>query len=220
MMRRVLLLIVVVMSALALQACTFNRSNVKDLALQQQAYYVELRKTLRAERDLLEMGLQIQVEASTKRRENLAAWALDLRKAEVLLQVDSNVTGNQRMLSYKLAEIDLAAVENAEFSFHEAERAAAYLALYDQLIKATSALEKNNAVLIEYFSTNDEEFALRNLDIDGVVRSIAGIRDIQEKLGNLEERSAEEKKVENERLQRHIERTRDVLLKALQVNES
>ncbi|MDH3336786.1 MAG: hypothetical protein OER22_06930 [Gammaproteobacteria bacterium] len=219
MTNRVRLACVAALVAMVLQGCAFNRVNVRDLAIQQQNYYAELRKTLEAEKELLQRGLELQVNASAERRENLAQWTLDLHKAEVLLQVNPDVTGNERLLSNKLAEIDLAAIENAEYNRHEAERAAAYLELYDNLITATKAFEKNNKVLIEYLSASDSEFALRNLDVEGVVRAISGMRDLQESLGKTEERYAEDKKAENERLQKHIERARDVLLKALEAGQ-
>lgn len=201
------------------QGCSFNRANVADLVDQQQAYYGDLRALLIDQKNSLERGLAQKVKTSSERRQNLADWALDLQKAEVLLQVDADVTGNQRLLSYKLAEIDLAATENAERDRTDAEQAAAIIDMYDGLIRATAALEKNSAVLAEYFAAGDKEFALRNLDTDGIVRAVAGIREVQETLGSIEKRSDEAKAAEQEKLRRSIDRARDVLLKVFAEGE-
>ena len=201
------------------QACSFNRTNVSALVDQQNAYYGDLRRTLSEDRAQLQRGLELQVKTSRERRENLAEWEFDLQKAEVLLQVDPDVSGNQRLLSYKLAEIDLAAAENGVYDFNEAARAAAIVSMYDKVIVAIRELEKNSAVLAEYFAASDEEFALRNLDIDGIVRAAAGIRDVQETLAKIEERTDEDKRAEQEKLQKSIERARDVLLRVFEAQE-
>ena len=201
------------------QACSFNRTNVSALVDQQNAYYGDLRRTLSEDRTQLQRGLELQVKTSRERRENLAEWEFDLQKAEVLLQVDPDVSGNQRLLSYKLAEIDLAAAENGVYDFNEAARAAAIVSMYDKVIVAIRELEKNSAVLAEYFAASDEEFALRNLDIDGIVRAAAGIRDVQETLAKIEERTDEDKRAEQEKLQKSIERARDVLLRVFEAQE-
>ncbi len=213
------LIVPAVLLVLSVQGCAFNRANVSDLVDQQQSYYSDLRTLLQDQRNLLEQGLKQKVKTSEERRQSLADWALDLQKAEVLLQVDANVTGNKRLLSYKLAEIDLAAAENAVRNRVDAEQAAALVALYDELISAVGALERNSAVLAEYFKASDSEFALRNLDTDGIVRAVAGIREVQETLGRIEERSDEVKQAESEKIEKSIERARDVLLKVFAQGE-
>ncbi len=210
----------ILVGACILTGCAFNRANVSDLAVQQQTYYKELIETLEANRNLLQTGLAIQVEQSAKSRQNLANWTLDLRRAEVLLQVDSDVSGNKELLSYKLAEIDLAAIENANRSRHMADRAAAILEMYDNVIAATRQLEKNSDDLVEYLAEGNKKFLISNLDIDGIVRTIAGIQEVREQLGKIEERSEEEKKAESEKIQKSIERVRDVLIKALESNST
>jgi len=204
-----------VVAALCSAACAGPRANVTALAEQQQAYYADLESMLRGQRRLLQDGLELQVEYLERRRDNLANWDRDLRKAEVLLAVDADVTGNQRLLSYKLAEMDLAAAAITDARSAEAARVGAILSLYDQLIRASAELQSNSDALIEYLGSGDDEFALRTLDVDGVVRSIAAIRDTSEQLGRIEARSDEERAREQERVQRSIERARDLLLDVL-----
>ena len=216
MTRRVVAVLTILVGTSLLAGCAFNRANVSDLAVQQRAYYQELRETLQANRSLLETGLTIQVEQSEKSRQNLANWVLDLRRAEVLLQVDLDVSGNKELLSYKLAEIDLATIENANQSRHHVERAEAILKLYDNVIAATDQLESNSDDLVDYLAEGNRSFLISNLDIDGIVRTIAGIQVVREQLAEIEERSEEEKKAESEKIHKSIERVRDVLIKALE----
>lgn len=194
--------------------CAGNRANIKALSQEQQTYYGKLNSLLEKNRSLLELGLNQQLKADQVRQQELMDWERDLRKAEVLLQVDANVTGNQKLLSMKLAELNL--VEVGRFSKLQVDtlRKEAILKLYDNLRTAVAALEKNNDVLVNYLGSGDKEFALRSLDVEGIVRVISIIRSAQEELAQIEERSDEERQKENERIQKSIERARDLLVTA------
>src|SRR5262245_37887077 len=113
--------------------CTMNRANVTGLSQEQQTYYSELGNMLQKKRSTLELGLKEQLEADHVSEFNLMNWRRDLQKAEVLLQVDANVTGNQKLLSMKLAELNLEAVDDLSKNTIDESRKEAILKLYDKL---------------------------------------------------------------------------------------
>ncbi len=196
--------------------CAMNRANVTALSQEQQTYYSDLGSVLQENRSTLALGLEEQLKADRVREREMMNWERDLQKAEVLLRVDANVTGNQKLLSMKLAELNLEAVDGLSGVQSDQLRKEAILTLYDTLSKAVVTLEKNNNILVSYLGSGDKEFALRSLDVEGIVRVISTIRSAQEKLGQIEERSEEERKKESERVQKSIERARDLLIKAFE----
>ncbi len=210
---------IIFMSSLTLlltTGCAMNRANVTLLSEAQQTYYTDLNTALKQNRNTLKNGLNEQIEADRIRDLNLVDWERDLQKAEVLLQVNANVTGNQKLLSMKLAELNLEAVNNLSGNKIDDSRKKAILKLYDNLIKAVESLEKNNAQIVKFLGSGNEEFALRNLDVDGLVYMVSTIRSLQEELGQIEKRSEEKREKESERTQRAIERSRDLLVKVFE----
>lgn len=199
-----------------LAACSFNRANVLTLSEQQKAYYADLTSMLKKNRSLLKTGLEAQISANQTSRLNLMNWERDLQKGEVLLQVDSNVTGNQRLLAEKLAQLNLDLVAHFQNTQTTEVQVKAILELYDALIEVVEVVQKNNDIIIQYLATDDKQFALRSLDIAGIVGAISGIRDIQETLSDIQERSKEQRESERQRIQASMERARGVLLNALQ----
>lgn len=214
-MRKIITVLVCCLFSLA-SACTFNRANILALSEQQNTYYADLTSMLKKNRSLLETGLVEQVRANRTSRLNIMEWERDLQKGEILLQVDSNVTGNQRLLAEKLAQLNLESLAHFQNIQTTQAQVETILELYDALIQAVAAVQKNNTVIIEYLASDDEEFALRSLDVAGIVRAISGIRDVQEALADIEERSEEQKEAGRQRVQVSIERARDALLKAFQ----
>jgi hypothetical protein len=192
--------------------CAMNRANITALSEEQQIYYNKLGSMLQKNRSLLELGLKSQLEADRVRELNLMNWVRDLQKAEVLLQSDANVTGNQKLLSMKLAELNLEATGSLSMNTIDQSRKEAILELYDKLSEAVALLEKNNDIILKYLGSNDKEFALRSLDVEGIVRMVSTIRSLQEELGEIEERSEEQRQKENERIRKSIERTQDLLI--------
>jgi hypothetical protein len=171
---------------------------------------------LEANRTKLETGLNEQLKADRVRELNLMEWERDLQKAEVLLQVDADVTGNQKLLSMKLAELNLEEVDSLSRNAIDESREKAILKLYDELKEAVRLLKENNEKLLNYLSSGDKEFALRSLDVGGIVRMVSTIRGLQEELGQIEKRSEEERKKEDERIRKSIERTQDLLVKVFE----
>ena len=167
-----------VMLALGLlPACASTRQGITDLSQDQQAYFPALQQMLVANRPLFEAGLQAQLDADRGRQRNQLMWERDLRKAEVLLQSDPSISGDERLLSMKLAEVDLADVARvAALEGIEESRQKALLVLYDKVRKAVEALEKNNTVILKYLESKDAAFALRSLDVDGIFRLVADLR--------------------------------------------
>src|SRR5262245_56488700 len=101
------LLVSTVVAGLFAQGCAFHRGNVAALSKSEDIYYAKLRDTLTSSRASLADGLEKQLRADRVRQGNLLEWQRDLDKAEVLLQVDSNTSGNSRLLLMKTTESDL-----------------------------------------------------------------------------------------------------------------
>jgi hypothetical protein len=193
--------------------CALKRANVTALTQEQQAYYNKLGSMLKANRAELETGLSEQLKADRVRELNLINWERDLQKAEVLIRVDADVTGNQKLLSMKLAELNLATMDSLSRNAIDQSRKKVILNLYDKLSEAVALLEKNNETILEYLGSGDKKFALRSLDVDGIVRMITTIRSIQEELGQIEKRSEEQRDKESERIRKSIDRAQDLLIK-------
>lgn len=204
-----------VMLALGLTpACVSTRQGITDLSRDQQAYFSALKQTLVANRPLFEAGLQAQLDADRVRQRNLLMWERDLRKAEVLLQRNPSISRDERLLSMKLAEVDLADVARlTALEGVDDSRQKVLLALYDKVWKAVEALEKNNAVLLKYLESRDAVFALRSLDVDGIFRLVADLRAVEGEMTRVDARAQEQQKKQDERIQAAIDRARDLLIK-------
>ncbi len=204
-----------VMLALGLTpACVSTRQGITDLSRDQQAYFAALKQTLVANRPLFEAGLQAQLDADRVRQRNLLMWERDLRKAEVLLQRNPSISRDERLLSMKLAEVDLADVARlTALEGVDDSRQKVLLALYDKVWKAVEALEKNNAVLLKYLESRDAVFALRSLDVDGIFRLVADLRAVEGEMTRVDARAQEQQKKQDERIQAAIDRARDLLIK-------
>ncbi len=217
-MTRVSLLTIVLAYTLILGAgCALNRANVTALSKEQGAYYATLRKTMKDNRQTFEIGLKEQLKADLVRQQQLLEWRRDLAKAEVLLQVGSQVSKERKLLLLTLADLNLEHLKQAE-ALEEIDRSRlkVVLGLYDAVIKAAGALEKNNRAITEYLGSGDAEFAVRSLDVEGIVRATSNFRDLQAQLQGIEARSEEERRKDNARLQKNIERSRQTLIKAFE----
>src|SRR5258708_27168864 len=203
--------------ALLASGCAFHRGNVPALSKEQDSYYAKLEETLTKGRPNLVDALAKQLQADRVRQGNLLEWERDLAKTEVLLQVNANTSGNRKLLLLKTTESDLKSLSQVQ-ALQEIDHARqqAILDLYDGVIKATKALRNNNRPITEYLSGGNAVFALRSLDIQGVVTAVSTLEDVQNQLKGVQVRSDQEKIKENQRLQSEIERARDVVLKALQ----
>jgi len=201
---------------LCASGCAFKRTNVAALAHAQADYYDKLDASLRGSRDRLQLALTEQLKADLVRQRNLLTWRRDLDKAEILLQVDANTTGNQRLLLMKTAESDLGSLKEVQ-GLRDIDRVRlnALMALYDAVINAVATLEKNNQILTNYLSSGNASFALHNLDVQGVVTAVSTLHDLTDQLKGAETRTAQEKAAQDQRLQNDINRARDVLIKVL-----
>ena len=210
----------VALAVLLLPACSINRAGVTELSEAQNAYFGKLNDELKNGRATLQSGLDAQLTANNQRRKELVGWSRDLEQAEVLLQVDSNVTGNKRLLSYQLAQLDLQRVDFMRIRDEtSAMQVEAIMNLYDDLQNAVVELQKNNATITKYLSSGDSEFVLRSIDIDGLVAATAGIQSTREHLGAIEARSDEERSEERERVQKAVDRARSTLLKVFKLTK-
>jgi hypothetical protein len=200
-----------------LSGCALHRANVTALSKEQAQYYAKLRDTLTTNRQLFATGLEEQLKVDLVRQQNLQNWRLDLEKAGVLLQRAPNATGAQKLLYMELSEVDLNDVHTlAAREQIEASRKQTILNLYDKVMESVGVLEKNNTVMVEYLGSKDTAFALRSLDVEGISRAIAGVRGVQEELGQIEKRSEEEKRKESERTQQVIGQVRNILLRVFE----
>src|SRR5258708_26697126 len=93
--------------ALFASGCAFHRGNVAALSKEQDSYYAKLEETLTKGRPNLVDALAKQLRADRVRQGNLLEWERDLAKAEVLLQLNANTSGNRRLLLLKTTESDL-----------------------------------------------------------------------------------------------------------------
>ncbi|OOP55300.1 MAG: hypothetical protein AYP45_15650 [Candidatus Brocadia carolinensis] len=122
--------------------CAMNRANITELSKKQGEYYAELKTMLQNKRTLMASALTVQLQADKEFELNLLMWKRDLKKAEVLLQVDADVTGNKELLCKKLAEINLEEVIDISNLQIEESRKDVILQLYDKLNNAVEDLEK------------------------------------------------------------------------------
>src|SRR5262245_37213564 len=196
--------------------CSFKRTSVAALSSAQGDYYNKLDASLRGSRDPLKLALTEQLKADLVRQRNLLAWRRDLDKAEILLQVDANTTGNQRLLLMKSAESDLGSLKEVQ-GLRDIDRVRlnALMGLYDAVIHAVGTLQKNNQILTNYLGSGNASFALQNLDVQGVVSAVSMLHDLTDQLKGAEIRTAQEKAAQDQRLQNDINRAREVLVKVL-----
>lgn len=196
--------------------CSFNRANVAALSQEQQSYYAKLDASLRGNRDQLQLGLTEQLKADLVRQRNLLDWQRDMALATVLLQVDANKTGNERLLLMKTTESDLGSLKQVQaLGDIDDARLRAMMNLYDAVLKAVETLEKNNKILTNYLGSGKAKFALQNLDVQGVVTAVSTLHDFRDQLKGIEVRTAQQKVEQDQRLQSNIDRARDVLIEAL-----
>jgi hypothetical protein len=213
-MRRRLAAVAVLTCALAfMTGCA--RQGVTALAQAQDEFFNRMVDRMKTNRDLLRVGLEEQLVSDRVRQQNLLEWQRDLDKAEIILQQRSgDVTGEERLLSMKLAEADLNAVGRvAALRDIDTARRDAILALYDKVASAAAAVARNNKTILHYVEGRDATFALRSLDVSSLVQSTTALREAGSTLGVLKKQSDEEERKQAEALQKAIERARDVLIK-------
>ncbi len=210
--------ILAVLIPLVLSGCAANRAGVTELGEAQNGYYEKLGEQLERGRSDLQAGLDAQLKANNKRRRELVEWARDLEQAEVLLQVDSDVTGNRRLLSYQLAQLDLQRVDAMRVRDEtSAKHAQAIMELYRKVQNAVAELKKNNATITKYLGSGDGDFVVRSIDIDGIVTAVAGIQNTREHLGAIDARTEEERAEEREQVQKTVDRARNTLLRVFEL---
>ncbi len=192
-----------------------TRQGVTGLAQAQDQFFTRMADKMKKDRELLRVGLEEQLVSDRVRQQNLLEWQRDLDKAEIILQQRAgNVTGEERLLSMKLAEADLdAAARVAALRDIDTARRDALLALYDKVADAAAAVAKNNRTILQYLESGDATFALRTLDVPSLVQSTTLLREAGGTLGVLKKESDEGQRKEAESLQKAIERARDVLIK-------
>jgi hypothetical protein len=113
----------------------------------------------------------------------------------------------------KLAELDLESVERvAALRKIDESRGQAILHLYDKVIATLESLQKNNTTLVSYLDSKDAVYALKSLDVEGMFRAAAAVRQGSEELGYISKVSDEEVKKQREQAQQAIERVRTLLI--------
>lgn len=207
-------LMVAALAIVMVSACSANRAGVKDLSDAQQSYYQDLSGLLADGELRLRAGLEIQAKLNNGRRAELVEWSRDLERAEVLLQVDSNVTGNKRLLSYQLAQLDLQRINAMRIRDETSARhVELIMELHQRVQDAVSKLRENNEIMTKYLGSGDAAFVVRSIDLDGIVAAVAGIQATREQLDKIEARSEEERAEEREHVQKSVERARETLLR-------
>jgi hypothetical protein len=207
--------LVLVLAVASLSGCALSRRGVTGLSKAEGTYYTDLRTYLQRNRQTLDSGLTLQLAADRARQRNILDWQRDLQHAEVILeQRTPDVTGEQRLLEFKLAELDLAAVGNVQaLQGIDEARKQAILELYDNIVKAVAALEKNNTTILAYLESNDASFLLRSLDIDGIFRVVGDIQQARAELAHTDAQAQAQQQKQIESAQQAVERARDLLIK-------
>jgi hypothetical protein len=207
--------LVLVTAVASLSGCALARKGATGLGQAQGTYYADLRSALQQNRQTLDSGLIIQLAADRSRQRNILQWERDLQHAEVILeQRASDVTGEQRLLELKLAELDLAAVGEVQaLQGIDEARKQAILKLYDKVVQAVGALEKNNATILAYLESSDSKFFLRSLDIEAIFRIVGDIQQVRNDLAHTNKQAQEEQKKHTESARQAVERARDLLIK-------
>jgi hypothetical protein len=211
-----------VLMAVALlgSGCAFNRSNVASLSLRQDLYYSDLHGTLQKNRDKLTAGLTKQLEVSRARERELLEWQRDLAKIDVLLRVGTETKGGQQSLLMEATAADLGSVNQVlALETIDQARLDAIQRLYDAVITAVAAVQKNNQAITRYLKSGNAEFALKTLDVPALVTSISTLRDLRDQLQGAQARSGAAKAADSEKLQKNIEQVRDKLLQGLEATE-
>jgi hypothetical protein len=195
--------------------CAMSRQGVMGLTQSESDYFGKLQIMLADHRKDLDAGLTDQLKADLVRQRNLLAWQRDLEKAEIILQQQSgNVTGQQRLLSMKLAESDLASANRvAALDDIDVARKQLIMGLYDKVVTAVAAVGKNTAAILAYMESSDAEFALRSLDIDGMFRLAGDIQAARVELQHLDAKAQQTEQSRIEEAEKAVTRARDLLIK-------
>jgi hypothetical protein len=197
--------------------CAVNRGNVSALSQEQMQYYAKLEDTLKKNRQTLTIALEEQLLADRTRQNNLLTWQRELEKAEVLLKRDPNVTGADRLLHMKLAELDLESLHGvAALQKIDESRKQAIMRLYDKVIATLETLQKNNATLVSYLESKDAVFALKSFDAEGMFRATAALRQGAEELGYTRKASDEELIERRREARDAVEQVRALLMNVFQ----
>jgi hypothetical protein len=215
-MKRTLWHCLVFVAAVALlSGCALSRKGVTGLGQASGTYYADLHSALQQNRQMLNSGLTIQLAADRTRQRNILQWERDLQHAEVILeQRVPDVTGEQRLLELKLAELDLAAVGEVQaLQGIDEARKQAILKLYDKVVQAVGTLEKNNATILAYLESSDSKFLLRSLDIEAIFRIVGDIQQVRNDLAHTDRQAQEAQQKQTESARQAVERARDLLIK-------
>jgi hypothetical protein len=197
--------------------CGVHRGNLTALSQEQRQYYTKLEDTLIQKRQTLVIALEEQLKVDRTRQQNLLDWQRDLEKADVLLARQPDVTGADRLLHMKLAELDLQSVQRvAGLRQIDDSRKNAILKLYDRLISALGKLQQNGEILLGYVESKNAAFALRSLDVEGMLRVATTIREGSEEMDDLKTLSEEEDQARRAFGEQAIERTRSLLINIFQ----
>lgn len=208
-------LVAVALIVPVLSGCALSRKGVTGLSRAQGDYYARLGATLKENRQKLDSGLALQLSADRARQRHVLEWERDLQRAEVILQQrTSNVTGQQRLLELKLAELDLAAVDRvAALQATDEARKQTILKLYDKVREGVTALEKNNTTILSYLEAGDAKVLLRSLDTAAVFRVVEAVQQLRNELAQTDTQAQDKEQRRIDDAQKAVERARDLLIK-------
>ena len=195
---------------------SFKRTGVGGLQSSQKKYYQKLKTTLEQHKAEFKAGLTAQLAADQERRRKLLTWQRDMAKAEVLLQVPGTAKEKQELLLMKLTELDAASsADYHKLDNIDRDRLATMVALYDRVIEATDKLLANDAAIAQYLQSPNSRFIAESADIAAAVRVASAVRTLNDQLRGVAARSAEQRKKDDERLQKQLERAQQVIVNAL-----
>lgn len=201
---------------LILSLCGCGKASIVALSQEQDAYYAKLSSTLESQRELFDSAIDTQLQADESRRRQILEWNRSLSKADVLLQ-SGKTKGRERLLLSKTAELDIASQQDfLKLSEAERVRGQALKDLYGALIDATLAAQKNNTQITDYLTSGTASFALQSLDAGGVSLAVSTLQARLDQLKSATAKTADQRKQDQETLQKQIDETRNVLIKVLE----
>jgi hypothetical protein len=201
---------------LLLSLCGCGKASIAALSHEQDAYYAKLSSTLERQGELFDSAIEAQLQADESRRRQILEWNRSLSNTDVLLQ-SGKTRGREGLLLRNTAELDIASQQDF-LKLSEAERARgqALKNLYGALIDATLAAQKNNTQITDYLTSGNTTFALQSLDAGGVSLAVSTVQARLDQLKGATEKTADQRKADQEKLQKQIDETRNVLVKVLE----
>lgn len=203
------------LTLILMAGCASNKSSIEKLTNEQDEYYKNLKGLLSKNASTMELALNVQLDADNKRQLAINEWERNIRKADILLQVGDTASGNQKLLSMELANIDLSSENINSINQIEQNQKKHISDLYNNLNEIVDQVEKNNDIILKYLSSNKIKFIMQSIDTVKIASLIADVKSLGGKIDKIEEIKDKIRERKTERTEKRKEETKDVIIKAL-----